>query len=141
MQSLDALPSSGACPDPTPPVLSVVVPALDEAANLPRLVAEVRAALDAVGLTWELLVVDDGSADETPAVLAALAAAEPRVRPLRHAERLGQTAALATGFRAARGVYVATLDADLQCAPASISRATSAFRPSSGSMSGQRPSA
>ena len=100
--------------------LSVVVPAHDEAANLERLLAEVRAALGPSGLDWELIVVDDGSNDESPAILARLAAGEPRLRPLRLARRSGQTAALQAGFEAARGALVATLDADLQCAPGDL---------------------
>src|SRR5262249_59337505 len=81
-------------------LLSVVVPAYDEAPNLERLVSEVRDALDAAGIEWELIVVDDGSGDETPTVLSALAATEPRLRPPRPAARRGQTAALATRLRA-----------------------------------------
>src|SRR5438093_774727 len=82
-------PTSGAV------VVSVVVPAYDEAANLARLGADVRAALEPTGLAWELLVVDDGSDDDTPGVLARLTAADPRVRSLRLPRRSGQTAALA----------------------------------------------
>ncbi|HLK10678.1 MAG TPA: glycosyltransferase [Candidatus Binatia bacterium] len=112
-------------PTPSPaapdgPMLSVVVPAYDEAPNLERLLSEVRAALDPTGLAWELIVVDDGSGDETPAILARLAAAEPRLRPLRQPTRSGQTAALVTGFHAARGALIATLDADLQCPPGEL---------------------
>ena len=77
--------------------------------------SEVREALDGAGIAWELIVVDDGSGDDTQAILARLARDEPRLRPLRHAERLGQTAALRTGFAAARAGLIATLDADLQC--------------------------
>jgi len=108
-------------------LLSVVVPAYDEAPNLERLVSEVRDALDAAGIAWELIVVDDGSGDETPAVLSALAATEPRLRPLRHATRRGQTAAIATGFGAARGELIATLDADLQCRPEELPRLLAAL--------------
>ena len=103
-----------------PIVLSVVAPAHDEAPNLVRLVVEVRAALDPLGIAWELIVVDDGSDDDTPALLARLAEAEPRLRPLRLGRRSGQTAALVAGFRAARGRLIATLDADLQCTPAEL---------------------
>ncbi len=103
-----------------PIAVSVVVPAHDEAPNLVRLVAEVRAALDPLGIAWELIVVDDGSDDDTPALLARLAEADHRLRPLRLARRSGQTAALVAGFRAARGRLIATLDADLQCAPAEL---------------------
>ena len=101
-------------------VLSVVVPAHDEAANLARLLEEVRAALEPSGLVWELIVVDDCSTDESPAVLTRLAAGEPRLRPVRLTRRSGQTAALRAGFDAARGTLIATLDADLQCAPADL---------------------
>src|SRR3989442_7819698 len=100
--------------------LSVVVPADDEAATVGGLLAEVRAALGPSGLDWELIVVDDGSNDESPAILARLAGGEPRLRPLRLARRSGQTAALQAGFEAARGALVATLDADLQCAPGDL---------------------
>ena len=102
------------------PALSVVVPAYDEADNLERLLAEVRAALDPTGLRWELIVVDDGSTDATPEILAALAGLDRRVRPIRLPRRRGQTSALAAGFDAARGAYIATLDADLQCSPADL---------------------
>ncbi|HEY2385499.1 MAG TPA: glycosyltransferase family 2 protein [Candidatus Binatia bacterium] len=98
------------------PKLSVVAPAYNEADNLERLVAEVGAALDAV-IAWELIVVDDGSTDESRGTLARLARADPRVRPLRLATRSGQTAALVAGFGAAAAPLVATLDADLQCSP------------------------
>ena len=110
-----------------PIAVSVVAPAHDEAPNLVRLLAEVRAALDPLGIAWELIVVDDGSGDETPALLARLAEADHHLRPLRLARRSGQTAALAAGFRAARGRLIATLDADLQCAPAELPKLIAAL--------------
>ena len=97
--------------------LSVVVPARDEAPNLERLARDLRNALDSRGLTWELIVVDDGSTDDTPGALARLAAADPRIRHLRLSTRSGQTAALVAGWHTARGRHIATLDADLQCPP------------------------
>lgn len=100
--------------------LSVVVPARDEAPNLERLLREVRAALDPAGVAWELIVVDDASTDDTPAVLRRLAAGELRLRSLRLDQPGGQTAALRAGLRAATFPLIATLDADLQCPPSAI---------------------
>jgi 4-amino-4-deoxy-L-arabinose transferase-like glycosyltransferase len=100
--------------------LSVVVPARDEAPNLARVADEVAAALDPLGIAWELIIVDDGSVDDTPARLAELAARDARVRSLRLDPGGGQTAALVAGFRAARGELLATLDADLQCPPTDL---------------------
>jgi len=103
-----------------PVILSVVAPARDEGPNLLRLCDEVAAALEPSSIAWELIVVDDGSVDETPAMLASLSARDARVRSIRLAHSEGQTAALVAGFRAARGEYLATLDADLQCAPGDL---------------------
>lgn len=109
--------------------LSVVVPAKNEAASLPQLVAEIARALrplrggdhegPALG-DFEIVVVDDGSTDDTPAVLKRLAVLHPELRPVRLAVNVGQSAATAAGFRAARGDWVATLDADLQNDPADL---------------------
>ena len=110
----------GAAPARAAPAVSVVVPAHDEAPNLVRLLAEVRAALDPFGITWELIVVDDGSSDGTAEILDRLAGIDARVRPLHLPHRRGQTAALAAGFAIARADRIATLDADLQCKPADL---------------------
>jgi dolichol-phosphate mannosyltransferase len=104
------------------PYLSLVVPAYNEVENVPLLVDEIRAALAPIGLDWELLLVDDGSTDGTLDAMARAAAADPRLRVLHHRRNAGQTAALATGFRAARGAVIVTLDADLQNDPADIPR-------------------
>lgn len=113
-----------------PPFLSVVIPAKDEAEGLPRLLAEVAAALrplcgrdepreSRLG-GFEVVLVDDGSADDTPRVLRDLQADFPELRPVRLRENVGQSAATAAGFRAARGDWIATLDADLQNDPADL---------------------
>jgi dolichol-phosphate mannosyltransferase len=106
-------------PAPPRPHLTLVVPVYDEADNLRPLYGEIVAAL-AAGPEFELIFVDDGSRDASPAVLATLAAADPRVRLLRSRRNAGQSAALAAGARAARGAVTVTLDADLQNDPADI---------------------
>jgi dolichol-phosphate mannosyltransferase len=107
-------------PSSSPPRLSVVVPVFDEEPNLEPLVTEIATAL--AGIDFELLVVDDGSRDGSALTLARLLPREPRLRVLRHDTNYGQSAALATGFAAARGEVVATLDGDLQNDPADVPR-------------------
>lgn len=113
-----------------PPFLSVVVPAKDEAESLPQLVAEIVEALRPLCrrdlpratrlLGFEVLVIDDGSTDDTPEVLRRLEVEHPELRPIRLRSNVGQSAATAVGFRAARGAWIATLDADLQNDPADL---------------------
>lgn len=95
------------------PVLSVVVPVRNEGPNVLPLVAEIRAAL--AGVAHEIVYVDDGSGDDTPARLR-----DARVVVRRHRTSCGQSAAVATGVRAARGTWIATLDGDGQNDPADI---------------------
>ena len=109
------------------PEVSIVVPVYNEEGSLPVLVEEIRAAMAAAATEYELLLVDDGSSDGSPAVLARLAAAEPRIRVLRLRRNSGQSAALAAGFAHARGEVVVTLDADLQNDPADIPRLLAAL--------------
>jgi dolichol-phosphate mannosyltransferase len=104
--------------------ISVVVPVCDEAGNVAPLAAEIRAALDGTGRPYELIFVDDGSGDATAARCASL----PGVRCLRHASRLGQSAAILTGIEAARGAWIVTLDGDGQNDPASIPRLLDALK-------------
>ena len=100
-------------------MLSVVIPVRNEADNIRPLLAEIHAALEGKG-EFEVVYVDDGSSDATSARLAEALKAHPRLRVLAHAERCGQSAALVTGFRAARGEWIATLDGDGQNDPADI---------------------
>ena len=101
-----------------PPRLSVVVPVKNEAGNIAALVAEIERAC--AGLPFELIYVDDGSTDATPAALAAARAGRPWLRVLRHDRGAGQSAAVRSGVLAARGAIVATLDGDGQNDPAFI---------------------
>jgi dolichol-phosphate mannosyltransferase len=103
------------------PELSIVVPALNEAENVGPLVEEIdRSVRISAGIDAELIVVDDGSTDGTDRRLMELAATRPWLRVLRRPAPQGQSAAMAAGIRAARGAYVATLDADLQNDPADL---------------------
>ena len=100
--------------------LSAVIPAWNEAESLPELQRELAGVLDSLGKPWEVLFIDDGSRDGTDRVIERLAAADPRVRGVSFRGNYGKAAALATGFRLARGEWVVTLDADLQDDPAEL---------------------
>jgi len=92
----------------------------NEALNVPDFYAEVTATLNAFGRPFEVLVVDDGSTDQTFALLAELQTRDPRLRVIRLRRNFGQTAAFAAGFDHARGKYIVTSDGDLQNDPRDI---------------------
>jgi dolichol-phosphate mannosyltransferase len=102
--------------DPAAVQVSVVVPVRNEADNVASLIAEIAAALDG---RWnhEIIYVDDGSTDATAERVAALMKQRGNLRQLRHASPSGQSAAVRSGVRAARGAIVATLDGDGQNNP------------------------
>jgi len=100
--------------------VSVVIPAYNERESIPICVAAVKASMSTMGRLYEILVVDDGSTDDTALALAELTQCVPQLIPLRLRDHGGQTAALVAGFRAARGRIIVTLDADLQNDPADI---------------------
>ncbi|HYF07629.1 MAG TPA: glycosyltransferase family 2 protein [Acetobacteraceae bacterium] len=102
-----------------PPLVSVVVPVRNEGPNILPLVAEIEAAL--AGIPHEIVYVDDGSDDDTPARLAEAASQGP-LCVLRHRRSCGQSAAIVSGVKAARGRWIATLDGDGQNDPADIPR-------------------
>jgi hypothetical protein len=104
------------------PDLSLVVPVRDEAGNIGPLVAEIRQRLDAAGLTWDLVLVDDGSTDGSWEEITTAASADGRVSAVRHATGQGKSAALLTGFARTRGRAVAMLDGDGQDDPAELPR-------------------
>jgi dolichol-phosphate mannosyltransferase len=104
------------------PELTVLVPVFNEAGNILPLLDEMQAALAGV-CSFEIVFVDDGSSDATPAELKQALAASPLVRVLRHRKRSGKSAALITGFWAARAPWIQTLDGDRQNDPADVARA------------------
>ena len=102
------------------PDLSVVVPLRNEAPNLAELHRELTEALERSGRTYELVLVDDGSTDDTFGVLATLQASDARLRLIRLRRNFGQTAAFAAGIAHARGRLIVTSDGDLQNDPRDI---------------------
>ncbi|MDZ7343956.1 MAG: glycosyltransferase family 2 protein [candidate division KSB1 bacterium] len=102
------------------PVLSVVIPAYYEEGNLQRLYDELTQALSTAALTYEIIFVDDGSADATWQEIAALHLHDSRVKGLRLSRNFGHQYALFAGLSASRGQAVVTMDADLQHPPAVI---------------------
>ncbi len=104
------------------PYLSVVIPAMNEEGNIPALHEAIAAVLEPAGITFELVFVDDGSTDGTWAVIESLAAADRRIIGLRHRRNFGKARGLATGFSAASGDLILTMDADLQDDPTEIPR-------------------
>jgi glycosyltransferase involved in cell wall biosynthesis len=102
------------------PELSIVIPVRNEAPALPELHRELNEALAACGRSYEIIVVDDGSTDESFAILARLQAVDSRLRVIRLRRNFGQTAAFAAGFDHARGRLIVTSDGDLQNDPRDI---------------------
>ena len=102
-----------------PKLLSVVIPLYNEEENVRPLVDAVRSALEQEG-PWELILVDDGSTDDTRAALRAAAAHDRRIRVLLLPRNVGQTAALRAGLEEVRGQVVVTMDGDLQNDPEDI---------------------
>jgi glycosyltransferase involved in cell wall biosynthesis len=102
------------------PDISVVVPMKNEAPNVAELYQELVAALEACGRPFEIVMIDDGSTDETFAQLARLQEADARLTVIRFRRNYGQTAGFAAGFAHARGRYIVTMDGDLQNDPRDI---------------------
>src|SRR5262245_30832273 len=108
---------------PAIPEVSVVIPIYNEEDSLPALFARLYPALDALGRSYELVLVDDGSRDSSPALLHEQFSHRPDVtRVVYLLKNVGQHMAVIAGFERARGDIVATLDADLQNPPEEIAR-------------------
>lgn len=120
--------------------ISIVIPCRNEAENLPLLLDEIEAAM--TGRAFEVIVVNDGSTDDTAAVLAAQAAKRAfPLRQLRHEKSAGQSLSLRSGAWAARGEIIATIDGDGQNDPQYIPVLIDALRqagPGAGAAQGQR---
>ena len=108
------------------PAYSVVIPAMNEAGNIGRLVVEIHESLSA-DPPAEIIVIDDGSDDETPEELRRTMSQVPALRVLRHDRRSGQSAAVRSGVRAARAEVIVTMDGDGQNPPADIPKLLAAL--------------
>jgi undecaprenyl-phosphate 4-deoxy-4-formamido-L-arabinose transferase len=104
------------------PSLSVVVPVFNEEENLPELLSRLGAALPALGRSYEVVLVNDGSRDSSLAILRDAAASDPHVTVIDFNRNYGQHSAIFAGFEAARGEIIVTLDADLQNPPEEIGK-------------------
>lgn len=116
-QSLQSLSDSL---DLTRPEVSVVVPVYNELESLPQLIESIAQTLTANQLSYELICVDDGSTDGSAQLLKQQAINHPHLRAVLLRRNYGQTAAMAAGFKYARGQAIVTLDSDLQNDPADI---------------------
>jgi glycosyltransferase involved in cell wall biosynthesis len=106
--------------EPVAPYVSVVVPVHDEQDNVDALYEALMPSLEALGRSFEVIVVDDGSRDDTYPRLTRLAAADERLKLVRLRRNYGQTAAMSAGFDHARGQVIVPMDGDLQNDPADI---------------------
>lgn len=108
--------------------LSVVVPVFNEEEALPALHERLAQVLRGIGVSWEIVYVDDGSSDGTAAALAGLQAREPAVAVARLSRNFGKEAAMSAGLRLAQGEAVVLIDADLQDPPELIPQMLQAWR-------------
>lgn len=97
--------------------ISIIIPLFNEAESLPELVEWIRSVMEKEQLDYEVIMVDDGSTDDSWAVISGLAANDSRIRGISFRRNYGKSAALYCGFKRAEGEIVATMDADLQDSP------------------------
>ncbi|MBM4148333.1 MAG: glycosyltransferase family 2 protein [Lentisphaerae bacterium] len=120
------------------PGVSIVIPVFNEQESLPHLAENLHRAASALGHSYEVILVDDGSSDSTWEEMLKAASTYPHFRMARLRRNFGQTAAMSAGFHMARGDVVVTLDADLQNDPADIPLLLEAVRNGADVASGWR---
>lgn len=103
-----------------PPLISIVIPLLNEEGNLRLLHQKLTEVLSALGRPYEIVFINDGSTDSSPQILGDLFEKDPAVQVIHFQQNFGKTAGLVAGFRQSRGDIIFTLDADLQDDPAEI---------------------
>jgi glycosyltransferase involved in cell wall biosynthesis len=99
------------------PVFSIIVPIYNEEGSLPVLYERMQSVMDSTGESWELVLVDDGSQDQSSAMILDLAEKDKRVRPVILARNFGHQIAVTAGLDHARGDAIVIIDADLQDPP------------------------
>src|SRR6185369_16866501 len=97
--------------------ISLIIPAKDEEQSIPELTQWINRVMQTHGFSYEVIFIDDGSTDGTWAQIKRENAVNPSVKGLRFNRNFGRAAALQTGFKAAQGEVVITMDADLQDSP------------------------
>src|SRR5688500_2606853 len=100
--------------------ISIVVPLLDEEESLPELCAWIKRVIDGLSLSYEIILVDDGSQSKAWEVMDSLRAGNNSIKGIRLQRNYGKSAAVNEGFRAAKGDVVITMDADMQDSPDEI---------------------
>ena len=105
-----------------PPKISVVIPLLNEADNLQELYSRLKAALEPIKKSYQIIFVDDGSIDSGFEILRQISLSDPSIQVIRFRRNFGQTAAMSAGFDHAEGEVIIPLDADLQNDPGDINR-------------------
>ena len=112
----------------SPPEISFVIPCYNEEGNLPELIKAIRAAIEPLNVSCEIVVTDDCSRDRSWEILKEFAAGDPRIRPQRLSFNSGESAAQWAGMKSARGKYIVTLDADLQNDPRDLPKFLDALK-------------
>jgi len=97
--------------------ISIIIPAFEEEESLPELAAWITRVATANSLSFEVIIIDDGSKDDTWAVVQSIAAQDDRFKGIRFQRNYGKSAALNEGFKAAKGEVIITMDADMQDSP------------------------
>ena len=110
------------------PQISIVIPMLNESENVGKLFARLFPVMDGLDESYEVIAIDDGSTDQTPRLLSEAQGQYPQLSILTLRKNYGQHAAVMAGFEASRGLWVITLDADLQNPPEEIPKLVDAFR-------------
>jgi dolichol-phosphate mannosyltransferase len=101
----------------TPPIYSIIAPIFNESGNIPELYRRIRDVMDSTSETWEMILVDDGSMDDSAELIRRFAAEDNRVKPVLFARNFGHQIAVTAGLDYSRGDAVVIIDSDLQDPP------------------------